>query len=176
MPLSIYISIYFNKPTTLYYYTTITIQQSFHYCEATMSFMAHQITGISMVCSIVCSGIHERKYQSSTSLALCEWNPPVTDGFLSQRASNMENISMPWRHHGTHFYSNYYSVSTAMFISLCRPNDWRRSGRRPSSDYYCGSFRPYFTETEEVRKFLNHLMYPFIVTSVGLMDKWIIGH
>ena len=30
---------------------------------------------------------------------LCEGNPPVTDGFPSQRASNAENVSIWWRHH-----------------------------------------------------------------------------
>ena len=30
---------------------------------------------------------------------LCEGNPPVTDGFPSQRTSNEENVSIWWRHH-----------------------------------------------------------------------------
>ena len=36
---------------------------------------------------------------SPTSLALCEGNPPVTDGFPSQWACNVESISMLWHHH-----------------------------------------------------------------------------
>ena len=35
-----------------------------------MSAMASQITGVSLVCSTVCSGADERKHQSSASLAL----------------------------------------------------------------------------------------------------------
>ena len=31
---------------------------------------------------------------------LCKGNPPVTGGFPSQRASNAENFSIWWRHHG----------------------------------------------------------------------------
>ena len=31
---------------------------------------------------------------------LCERNPPVAGGFPSQRASNAENASILWRHHG----------------------------------------------------------------------------
>ena len=31
---------------------------------------------------------------------LCEGNPPVTDGFPSQNASNAEKVSIWWRHHG----------------------------------------------------------------------------
>ena len=57
-----------------------------------MSAMASQITGISIVCSTVCSSLGQRKHQSSASL--------VTGGFPSQRASNTENVSI-WRcHHG----------------------------------------------------------------------------
>ena len=41
----------------------------------------------------------KRKHQSSMPLALCEGNPPVTDGFPSQRASNWEIISISWWHH-----------------------------------------------------------------------------
>ena len=48
------------------------------------------------VCSTVCSGWQQRKQHSSTLLALCEGNPPVTGGFPSQRASNTESISMAW--------------------------------------------------------------------------------
>ena len=32
---------------------------------------------------------------------LCEGNPPGTGGFPSQRSSNMENVSIWWRHHGS---------------------------------------------------------------------------
>ena len=54
--------------------------------------MASQITGVSIVCSTVCSGADQRKHQSSTSLAfalleLCEGNPPATGGFPSQSSS-----------------------------------------------------------------------------------------
>ena len=35
-----------------------------------MSAMASQITGVSMVCSTVCSGVDRRKYKSSVSLVL----------------------------------------------------------------------------------------------------------
>ena len=82
-----------------------------------MSAMASQVTGDSLVCSIVCFGIEQRKHQSSALQAPCEGNPPVTGGFPSQRASNAENVSIWWRHHVHHcwghrgciltFYSNH---------------------------------------------------------------------
>ena len=39
-----------------------------HYNDAIMSEMASQITGVSIVCSTVCSGADQRKHQSSASL------------------------------------------------------------------------------------------------------------
>ena len=44
-----------------------------------MSAMATQITGVSIVCSTVCSGADQRKY--------------LTSEFPAQRASNAENVS-----------------------------------------------------------------------------------
>ena len=42
-----------------------------------MSTMVFQITGVSIVCSTVCSGADRRKHQSSTSLAFVRENPAV---------------------------------------------------------------------------------------------------
>ena len=57
---------------------------SFHYSDVTMSAMTSQITRR--------SGPHERKHQKLCVNGLCEGNPPVTDGFPIQRASNAENF------------------------------------------------------------------------------------
>ena len=65
-----------------------------------MSAMASQITALSIVYLIVCSGADQRKHQGSASLALCEGKPPVTGEFPALRASNKENVSIWWRHHG----------------------------------------------------------------------------
>ena len=54
--------------------------------DVILSAMASQITDISIVCPVISSGADQRKHQSS-------------DGFPSQRASNMENVSIWWRHH-----------------------------------------------------------------------------
>ena len=40
-----------------------------HYSDVSMSAMAYQITGVSIVYSTVCSGANERKHQRSASLA-----------------------------------------------------------------------------------------------------------
>ena len=61
-----------------------------------MSTMASVITGVSIVYSAICSGADKRKHQSSMSLAFVR----VTGEFPAQKASNAENISIWWRHHG----------------------------------------------------------------------------
>ena len=40
------------------------------------------------------------KTSKSALLTLCEGNSPVTGEFPTQRASNTENVSIWWRHHG----------------------------------------------------------------------------
>ena len=40
----------------------------------------------------------QRTQQSCLLLALSEENPPVTGGFPSQKASNVENVSLSWHH------------------------------------------------------------------------------
>ena len=66
-----------------------------------VSVMAYQVTSDSAVCSTLCSGIHLRKHQNSTSLDPCEGNQPVTSGIPTQRAYNAENVSMSLRHYDT---------------------------------------------------------------------------
>ena len=62
-----------------------------------MSAMASQTTGASVDFSAVCSGADQRKHQSSALLAIV--NSPVTSEFPVQMASNVENVSIWWRHH-----------------------------------------------------------------------------
>ena len=57
-----------------------------HYSDVIMSVVASQIAGVSVVYSTFCSGLDQRKYQSSASLAFVGGNSPVT----AQRASNAE--------------------------------------------------------------------------------------
>ena len=44
--------------------------------------------------------IERMKPQSSAFTVLCEGNTGVSSGFSLQKASNMESVSMSWRHHG----------------------------------------------------------------------------
>ena len=45
-----------------------------HYSDVIISAMASQITNVSIVCSTVCSGADQRKYQSSASLVFLRGN------------------------------------------------------------------------------------------------------
>ena len=63
-----------------------------------MGEIASQITSLTIVYSTVYSGADQRKHQSSASLAFVG-NPPVTDEFPAQMASNAKNVSIWWRHY-----------------------------------------------------------------------------
>ena len=73
-----------------------------------MRMMASQFTSLAIVYSIVYSGVDQWKHQSSASLAFVRGIhrrpvnslPSVTGEFPAQRASNAENVSIWWRHHG----------------------------------------------------------------------------
>ena len=72
----------------------LLMQFQWHYIDVIMRQMASQITRLTIVYLTVYSGADQRKYQSAPSLAF------VTYDFPAQRASNAENVSIWWRHHG----------------------------------------------------------------------------
>ena len=67
-----------------------------HYNDVIMSAMATQITSP----TIVYSRRRSKKTSKLRVAGLCEANSPVTGEFSAQRASNAENVSIWWRHHG----------------------------------------------------------------------------
>ena len=71
-----------------------------HYSDVITSTMASPIIGISIICTPFCSGADQRKYQSSASLAFGKGIHRWLVFFPTQRASNAENVSIWWRHHG----------------------------------------------------------------------------
>ena len=65
-----------------------------------MTVMASQITGVSVICLVVCSGAKQRITKAPRHWTL--WGEPlVTGGFPSQRASNAETVSIWWRYHAS---------------------------------------------------------------------------
>ena len=103
-----------------------------HYNDVIMSTMAFQITSLPIVYSTVYSGTDQRKYQSSESLAFVG-KSSETGEFHAKRASNAENVSIWWRHHGcviklrqnredemlpTQFLSQYHTASLLGYDEL----------------------------------------------------------
>ena len=72
-----------------------------HYNDVMMGAMASQISGVSIVCSTVCWECRSKKTPKLRVTGLCDGNPPVTGEFPPQKASNAENVSIWWRHHGS---------------------------------------------------------------------------
>ena len=89
------------------------------YNDVIMGAMASQITSLTIVCSTVCQGADERKYQSSVSLAFVRgihrgpWNSPT------QRDRNAENVSI-WRHHHEHwpFLADEVNLTPNLTVSI----------------------------------------------------------
>ena len=110
-----------------------------------MSAMASQITNLTTVCSTVYLGANQRKHQSFASLAFVRGNSPVTSEFPAQRASNAENGSIWWRHHGDYETSecinaqrilsldvvslknrlNWFSVQWDIYSPVCDLSSWK---------------------------------------------------
>ena len=87
------------------------------YCDVKMGTIASQITSLTIVYSTVYSGADQWKHQSSASLAFV-WVPGE---FPAQIASNAENVSIWWRHHGSHFlqYHMWHDrLSSAILINI----------------------------------------------------------
>ena len=69
-------------------------------------------------------GRRSKKISKLRVTGLCEGNSPVTGEFLSQRASNAENLSIWWRHHEQclfrHFLIFLWIYSQTMHMGLPR--------------------------------------------------------
>ena len=55
---------------------------------------------------------------------LCEGNPPVTGGFPSQRASNVENVSIWWRYHVLRAYTRSVKPISSKWQHFCCSAGW----------------------------------------------------
>ena len=73
-----------------------------HYSDVITSTMASQIPSLTIVYSTVYwdADQRKRKYQSSASLAFVRGIHRWSVNSPAQRASNAENVSIWWRHHG----------------------------------------------------------------------------
>ena len=85
-----------------------------HYDDVLMSFMASQITSLTIIYSTVYLSTDQRKHQSSASLAFVRGIHRVPGEFPAQMASNAENVSILWRHHVWFFTPAWAHLSHGM--------------------------------------------------------------
>ena len=97
-----------------------------HYSDVIMSAMASQITGVLIVYSTVCSGGHQRKHQTSASLAcvrgIHRWpvNSRSHRWIPHTKASDAEHVSIWLRHHENKKYRCRWVLLHDMW-SECSP-------------------------------------------------------
>ena len=82
-----------------------------------MGAIASQITGLTIVYSTVYSDADQIKHQSSASLAFVS---PGTGEFPTQMASNVESVSIWWRHH----VEAYRAMVTLLITYVNLDEDW----------------------------------------------------
>ena len=119
-----------------------------HYNDGIMNAMASQITSFAIVYWTVYSRRWSRKTSKLRITGLCAGNSPVIGEFPTQSISNVENISIRWRHHewpGPVFYLISWSPSHLEFFlqvtwsfSIFTPSDLEaKSLSEIPSDFGC---------------------------------------
>ena len=99
-----------------------------HYNGVIMCAIASQITSFTIVYWTVHSGANKKKPSKLRAIGLCAGNSPVTGEFPAQMASNAENVSIWWRHHGyaLPFWSHWDGLACnrgMILVSLLNPTD-----------------------------------------------------
>ena len=95
-----------------------------HYSDVIMSAMATQTPGVSIVYSTVFTGVDQRKHLSSVSLTFVKGIHYllVIGKFPTGRASNVENVSIWWRHHALILASGttlIMNASSCVCVPVC---------------------------------------------------------
>ena len=70
-----------------------------HFCDVTWVPLHLKSPAIALIVSQFVFAKKHRKHQRSALIASCKGNPSVTNVFHSQRASNVETVTMSWRNH-----------------------------------------------------------------------------
>ena len=95
----------------------LQISVALHYTDVIMGTIASQITSLAIVYSTVYSDADQRKHHNSASLAFV-WG--IHWEFPAQMASNAENVSIWWRHHGT----GVWRKALALMAGYLWPSYW----------------------------------------------------
>ena len=143
--------------------------RSNHYSDVIMSAMASQITSLTIVYSTLYLGADQRNHQSSASLAFVRGNSPVTGKFPPQKASNTENVSIWWHHHGHPGGPTDFTWNKANLRDLITATGQAISLKLDSNHWF---FCPYAHEIWWSQKTIGHL---FCATSSFVHDFKAIG-
>ena len=95
-----------------------------HYSDVIIGAIASQITSLTTVYSTVYSRRRSKKTSKLRGTGLCAGNSPVTGEFPAQRASNAENVSIWWRHHGIAILTAPGAVIDKNFAKITFPFQW----------------------------------------------------
>ena len=96
-----------------------------HHNDAIVGAMASQITSLTIVYSIVYSGVDQRKHQSSASLALVRGIHRLPVNSPRKWPVTRKNLAIWWRHHATaplvrtNLASLRFSVFSSVVSHLC---------------------------------------------------------
>ena len=97
IPLGVYHTGRFNAMRPIQ--TIVMHAQSIHYDGIIMSTVAYLITGVSIICSTVCSGADQRKHQSSTSLVCVRGIHRWPLDSPHKGTVTRKKVPIWWRHH-----------------------------------------------------------------------------
>ena len=113
-----------------------------HYGDVIMSAMTYQITGVSIVCSTICSGANWFKKSKFRVTGLCEGNLTVTGGFPSQGpvTRNMFPFDDIITQHGD--YGMQFCIQAIELSLTTKHETWDYFGNHSISPVFLGGNHP----------------------------------
>ena len=141
-------------------------------------------------------GHRSKKTRKLRATGLCEWNPPVTGGFPSQRASNAEMFPFMtswWNTSKCHiyiFHGMYYSHRTKSSLVVLGKNPtlmgrnvdrmpvrWARMSRNVTSDVRRGVDKRKSLPTNNFRRGVSqvYLWKDRLISVPGMLPWWPLG-
>ena len=98
---------------------------------------------------------------------LCEGNSPVTGEFPAQRASNAENVSIWWRHHGVVLYTPLDPpITPTTGIMMTSTTGFMMTAGKP-----CHGYRHFVRGSHSLTKVVMPLMPSFAMPRVASLNK-----
>ena len=113
LPLNIHVTLWLlhkNKPE-------YTVSCCIHYNDGVMGAMASEIPSLTIVYSIVYSGVNQRKHQSSASLAFVREIQRWPVNFPYKGRVKIKDISIWWRHHFPSWHAWWLPL-----VHMCLPS------------------------------------------------------